>query len=174
MIDKLILFRFTNVVHVVVSRRRILDDSRRQGHRRSVANIQPGSALRFPRLQQRHSLVVVDSRSEVSRHLSYSASISIYPNVTFTDICSRVWQLAASSYSTSTSTVGITSTSNATEHPRATKFNQKNLSLRNFTSSSARFTPFSTIHQPSESFFFRSSTFTPKKHSPAQSKKLFF
>lgn len=98
-----------------------------------MAYIQPSSALCFPCLQQWNSLAVVDTRSKVRRINFYSlAAISINSlrfDLNFTDIYSLAWQRDQSLYSTSTSTAGITSTSNAIEHPRATNFNHTDPSL---------------------------------------------
>lgn len=52
-------------MHPVVERWRVLDDGRRPGNRRGVADIQLGAIVRLPRVQQRHPVVGVDARPKV-------------------------------------------------------------------------------------------------------------
>lgn len=52
-------------MHAPVPRRRVPDDGRQQGHRRGVAHVQPGPAVRVPGVQQRHPVARPHPRPEV-------------------------------------------------------------------------------------------------------------
>jgi hypothetical protein len=64
--SRLTFFRLRVSVSAVESRRRVLDDGRRQGHRQSMAHLQPGAALRLPGVRQQRSLACSLARPKVS------------------------------------------------------------------------------------------------------------